>query len=203
MKKNILNNSDGILTADYMFAIVLAMGFMIILFSLSMTMTMVDVVQYMTFSSARVYTVANLNEEASEGLARAKFSQLYSNPAIKPLFDKAKWFELLGGELQVGDLTDEFPSSGTGADRNTFYGVSVGLRAKMLDIKIPFYGSTNNREDGKGFSTEIHTFLGRESSIEECQNFSAKRLEFLYEYYQHSALQNTLQNYINITDNGC
>ena len=58
MNKNILKNSDGILTFDYMFAIVLAGGFMVILFSLSMTLSMVDVVQYMTFSSARVAAVA-------------------------------------------------------------------------------------------------------------------------------------------------
>jgi len=200
-KTNILKNSEGILTVDYMFAIVLAMGFMVILFSLSMTLTMVDVVQYMTFSSARVYAVAHDQQSTAKDHALDKFSQLYLDPRVRPLFDKAKWFEI--GEPNIGDLSDDFPS--TNENRNTFYGVSVPFRAKMLDIKIPFYGSTNNRDDGEGFSTEIHSFLGREPSTAECQqNFSAKRLEWLYQYYNdHPALRNNLQEYKNITDNGC
>ncbi len=201
MKKNILKNSDGILTVDYLFAIVLAMGFMVILFSLSMTLTMVDVVQYMTFSSARVYSVANVNEAKSIENAKEKFSQLYTDPRVRSMFDKTKWFVL--SEPEYGDLTNIYQP--TNPSRNTFYGVSVGMNAKMLDIKIPFYGSTSTKNDGQGFSTNIHTFLGREPSTEECQIFSGKRLEWLINErgYNHPDLRNNLQNYKNITDNGC
>ena len=199
MNKNILKNSDGILTFDYMFAIVLAGGFMVILFSLSMTLSMVDVVQYMTFSSARVAAVASDSITSSEAYAYDKFTELYTNPVIQPLFERAEWFEV--GEPEVGDFSDQYPSNSP--NRNTFYGVSVRFQAKMLDLRIPFYGSTNTRDDGEGFSSQIHSFLGREPSTQDCQNFTDQRLKWLYQYYDNPILRNSLQEYKSITDNGC
>ena len=55
-KTNNPNDEAGILTVDYLFAIILAMGFVALLFAMSLTLTVVEVVQYMTFSSARSYS---------------------------------------------------------------------------------------------------------------------------------------------------
>ncbi len=201
MKNRILSNSDGILSVDYIFALVLAMGFMIILFSLSMTLTMVDIVQYMTFSSARVYAVAYTSEQESIELAKNKFIDLYTHPAVSPMFEKSKWFVV--GEPKIGDRSDRYPPNSGSENKHTFYGVSVGFNAKMLDIKIPFYGSTNTRDDGQGFVSEVHSFLGREPSLGDCINFTSKRLQWLYEAYNHPRLRNSLNEYKLIADNGC
>jgi len=161
VNKNILNNSDGFLTADYIFAVVLAGGFMIILFSLSMTLTVVDVVQYMTFSSARVYTASNVDESTSRENAEIKFGQLRAHPSISPLFERAKWFEFTGANF--GDLRNNFTV--TDPNRNLFYGVSVGLKAEMLDFKVPFFGSTNNRDDGQGFTTQSPVLMSAKYNL--------------------------------------
>ncbi len=200
MSLRILKNEKGILTVDYIFAIVLAMSFMAILFALSLTLTVVDVVQYMTFSSARTYSVAHKSEAHSIQRAVNKYDALIADPAVAPFF-KNKWFKV--GGLKVGHMKELYPPTPLEVTKKNYYlyGTSVDLQAKVLDFKIPFYGSTHTGSREDGFVTRVHSFLGREPSYDECMNINKRRSSWINENYPSEHLN--LQEYRVFADNGC
>ena len=167
-------NQRGIITVDFMFAIVLILGLTSLLFVLSFTLTVASVVQYATFAAARNYAAGNIDLATQEARAQAKYKAVISNPTFKPLFTNG-WFTV-DAAATVGDHTkvSDVPASGSG---NEFWGASTQFTAKILDFKIPFFGSTAPDGDGSGsgFKTKMASYLGREPTEKECTDLGAQR----------------------------
>lgn len=201
MKKR-RRDQSGVITVDFLFAIVLVLGFTGIMFSLALTLTAAEIAQYITYASARNYFVSSINEESQRQYAVEKFNALKSDPTLGPLFANG-WFELT--DVSVGDISQLEERFQTAEVRKTFIGVRVQFIARMLDFRVPFYGSTAADSDGSGdgFSTFVGSYLGREPTVNECYNFTAERWERIKAFNDDFAGTTTPQPYAVITDNGC
>lgn len=171
-----MRNQRGLITVDFLFALVLILGFASLMFVLSFSLSVASVTQYITFSAARNYFAGHLDQEQQEARAKAKYEELINNPIFKPLYANG-WY-LIDAEPQVGDHVKVKPEyeEATGGT-NKFWGVGTSFTATVLDFRIPFFGSTNPDGDGSGtgFKTYIGSYLGREPTAAECIEFTAAR----------------------------
>lgn len=210
-----LKNSNGFITVDYLFAFFLVAGFSLAIMTFSATLSVVEIVQYMSFASARNYFAGNISEEKQKAAATQKFFELKANPVISPLLNGG-WFEVPDQSFIVDyNVPEKYPSLegyATNAQINLFHGVTVDLNAKILDFQVPFFGSTKKSEQGdnnsaSGFTTTITSFLGREPSFEECHNFNESRWEAIRKLQNRVGASDYSaagdDDYIVINDNGC
>jgi len=175
---NPIKSQSGFMTMDFIFAITLMLGFCVLLFTISLTLTTASIVQYTTFASARNYFAAHTTSERQVEMAEQKYLDLVGNPVIKPLL-AGGWFEVLE-KPEIGDISSKKPEF-IPATKNTFWGVGTSFTAKILDFSIPFFGATDPESDGSGggFSTYISSHLGREPSASDCNTFTAQRWEMI------------------------
>lgn len=195
-----LKNSKGIITLDFLFAFTLIFGFTILFFSLALTLTVVEVTQYITFTAARKTNAAHLDENSQQALGKEKLNELFSNKVLAPLY-KSGWFEV------TNLTTGKMPGYADKTDK--FYGAAVTFIARILDMQIPFYGSTAPNGDGTGnnFRTIIASYLGREPTTKECMDFNAQRWSTIRNLSVVGAAPYSTSTadggYYNYADDGC
>ncbi len=191
MKKT-LGNNRGILTLDFIFASMVVFGFSAIIFSFGMTLSVVEVVQYISFSTARNYSLAHLNEEEQRKRGLAKFQELITDPSIQPLLS-AGWFKT--DDVEISDFNDEYSAA---YDDENFIGARIAFGAPILYKRIPLIGTTGSDPDG--FNTKIQSFLGREPTFQECKDFIGLRAEKFQGLGSYSF---NVDEYVIQMDNGC
>lgn len=203
-----VRNSRGMLSAEFIFALVLCVGLCIVLFSLNFTLSMAEVAQYIAFSSARAHAAGHLDQDKQQQLAKDKFNELLNNPILKPLFNNSDggWFkladlEVAGGGASGMSFNSDYPNE---ENRVPQVGVRFNFYPKILNLKIGFLGSTS--EDGEGFSAKITGFLIREPTQKECWELQIKsRYEAVLNLdSRYKVLGDTRKNkYAPMEDNGC
>lgn len=200
-------NQRGIITADFMFAMVLILGLSGIMFAISLSLTVASVTQYITFAAARSYMAGNIDEARQEQMAQEKYQELAGNKVFKPLFS-GSWFQI-NSKPDVGDISKIVPGFKDSYQWNEFWGVGTTFTAKILDFRIPFFGATDPNGDGSGknFKSYMGSYLGREVTVDECQKWVAQRWNYIRKLsVQGGASYSTdssADNYYPITDNGC
>lgn len=199
-----ISNQGGLITVDFLFAIVLGFSMSAILFAMTFTLTVVEVAQYVTFAAARAHTAGNSSVDAQKNAAKEKYASLISNSAFGPLF-RGGWFEISKkDELDIRSGTNgetfrtDYKSSPE--NRPVFTGVRAQLTAQMLDMKLPMVGKTSDEEGG--FKTKILTILIREPNEDECRNFIDKRAAAIRSL-ESSRFSNYKERYYAMEDNGC
>lgn len=208
-RKSMVLSEEGIVTIDFIFAFMLMLGFGALMFSLALTLTMVEVTQYVTFAAARNFYGAHIIPPAQETLALQKYAELTNQSALKALYSNG-WFSIKNPP-DVGDLSLKFSDyqPTDSRDPNLFWGVGTSFVARMLDYQIPIYGSTTNEGDGSGdgFGTYIASYLGREVTTNECINFSRQRWIAIRGLTVSGAVGYSFatseDGYVTFTDNGC
>jgi hypothetical protein len=206
---SVLNSEKGILTIDFIFAFLMVMGFASLMIALSLTLTLVEVTQYITFASARNFYAAHIAPPAQEALATNKYEELTNHPVFTTLYNNG-WFSIQHPPI-VGDISLKFPEyqPTNAGDPNLFWGVGTSFVARMLDFNIPIYGSTTNEGDGSGdgFDTFIASYLGREVTTNECINFSRNRWIAIRKLSAIGSVGYSTSTsdggYMTFTDNGC
>jgi hypothetical protein len=193
-------NQGGFITLDFVFSLMMSLGFTVVLIAVCTTLSMVEVTQYLTFSVSRVYMGAHENPTLQEETARRKFELLMENRVFGTLFG-GSWFKL--GQPELGDFGNEYPNPGD--DNDIFVGARIPMDAKILHLRIPFLGPTAE-ESGTGRAL-VNSYLMREVTGTECrENFTRARYSKILElrangntpYQGASGSQARL-----ITDNGC
>ena len=171
-----IRNERGLITVDFIFAMVLILGFASLMFVLTFTLSMASVTQYITFAAARNYETAHIDRATQEARASLKYKELVNNPVFKPLYNNG-WFKV-DAEPNVGDHTKIIPGFDAGSDGvNKFWGVGTNFSLAVLAFNIPFFGSTVGDGDGSGsqFKAYMGSYIGREPTTEECLEFTAAR----------------------------
>lgn len=207
-----LRNQSGLVTMEFIFSFVIAGGLAAVLFSISYTLSVVEVTQYVVYSAARAQLGGGKDPSSQKQAAIDKYTQLTSGKsAIALLYNKSKWFEVSKADsLDVrsgpsGDgqtFSDDLAGGSDQKDRNWFQGVSTVFTAKILNFKVPFLGSTNPDQEDNAFRTRLNAMLIREPSQKECRDFYESRRQALSQlssgqgFYQSSL-------YIPQEDNGC
>lgn len=189
-----VNNQAGGLTLDFIFALVLVLSMTMLLGVFSFTLSVVEGIQYLTYSSSRAYFAGDLSEAAQKSAAQKKFDELSQTGSYKKLLKK-DWFNVTVDK--IGDSQDTYDSNDK---RDIFQGVRVKLVVGLLDLNIPFFGSTKGDTP---YETYLTSFLGRESTTEECLQMVDKRyLEILkLDTYQAGSINP--RSYVPFADNGC
>lgn len=169
----ILQNSKGFLAADFLFSLVIATGLCIILFSLSYTLFVAEISQYIAFSTARAHSAAHVDVYKQQEMAKNKFNELINKPSIVSIY-KNGWFKLSQPDIRSGEsnssnpiFTDYPETEADGAKRVPQVGVRLSLSIKLLELKIPLLGNTYEEEDQ--FKANVTGLLFREPSMKECQ----------------------------------
>lgn len=203
-----LKNERGIITLDFLFAFTLVLGFSALFFALSLTLTIVEVTQYMTFAAARNFTAGHLDANSQKAVADAKFAELLNHEVFKPFYSNG-WFEVATPPM-VGKISDVItPYNQPAQSPNKFIGVATRFTARMLDFEIPFYGSTAPEGDGSGsgFNTIIGSYLGRDPTVAECTTFVSQRWSYIRRLPVSGASPYSSYNndggYVMYADNGC
>lgn len=199
MKPKFKKKERGFITLDFLIAFVLVMGFTSILAALTVTLTVVEVIQYTSFATARNFSVSHIDTDAQVEYANQTYQRLYNNPAVASLFRNG-WFEI-SEEPQIGNFIDDFPASDT--ESGVYFGARVRLNSKVLAFEIPFFGSTTNDETEEGFQTALSSYVGKEPTQAECQQFSQNRLEWTRSLNGTRFSETDSSNARAFMDNGC
>ena len=146
---------------------------------LSMTFTHVTITQYLTYSSARKLSLAGNNQKEQVDSALLQYEKLRSqffNPSAHT-GKTGDWFYI---QAQLVDNEQQYSIQGDYPENNNklkrFYGVNTRFQSRVLNLKIPFLIEQDSDETNK--SVRISSFLGREPSKEECEEFhKQKRVE--------------------------
>lgn len=194
--------SAGFITIDFIFALVAVFGLSTLLFALTFTLSVVEVVQYITFSSARSFYAAHFNTEKQKEMGVNKFQSLITNRDFAPLFRPGGWFELKGGpgiEESLSGTWDELYPGNSNLTGKSYLGSRVKLVANLMNIRIPLIGNTGD----KPFTANVSSFLSREPNEDECLDFMAQRLGKLLEKPEFAASTSVPKTYFYTPDNGC
>ena len=171
----ILRDERGVLTLDFIFALMLGMGFTMVFFALTLTLSLVEVTQYLSFAVARTSWAAHETRSLQIDIGNKKYAELRERPVFKAIFGRG-WFRL-PAQPDFGDPNNGFNAEYAGDpvdDNATFIGARLRIEARILDITIPILGSSKTQSE-TGFAN-VQTFLGREVTTTECrENFNKAR----------------------------
>jgi hypothetical protein len=203
-KKSLLKNERGILTLDFLFAIVMMFTFTAILFAFSITFTAVEIAQYATFAASRAYFAAHKDQTSQNDAATRKFASLVTaEKAPLSTFFRNGWFELKA--VTLGDYNSDYSTDPDG-DSDTFVGARTTFTAKILKMRFPMLGETTDED----LSAEINSYLMREPTFTECAEFAAARLRNIKNIPQTGNPNGRFNNayvldgnYVLMMDDGC
>jgi hypothetical protein len=172
----------------------------------------VEVAQYIAFSTARAHAVGDIDVEAQRKAGMDKYKELKNNPAWQHLFKDA--FEmnkesdlsiLKSGESAGGSWEEYIYSDFDGSKLSgiPFIGAVLKIKLSWLNMNLPFLGRTS--ENDEEFRTKITGFVLREPSYNECHNFMELRYEEILKldsrFMQRAASKK--KDYVALEDNGC
>jgi hypothetical protein len=208
-----LNNQSGQVTPEFLFSIVVAFGLFMLFLAISFTLSIVEVGQYIAYSTSRAQVGGNLDPDAQRTAALNKYKELGADPAFKFMFQSG-WFVFGTPDVRQGNgvgtnntsSTDFRKELGDGGSQTyqflkVFTGVSVPFQSKILNLQIPFLRP--GRSDDQGFSTNINAILIREPTQSECYNYWDQRATALKTLPSGSGAFYDPTSYARMEDSGC
>ena len=190
----------GVLTIQFMIALILVMFFIISFLGLSLTLTYASLTQYLTYSAARSHFLAGDGIQKYSDKRRKLFGVAFTG--------SSDWFEISAARAEFNDRGGEYthsppPSSGRGGGaRRLFYGVWVTFTSKITQFKVPFLTDTLS----PGLSATIGSYLGKEVSSSDCGNFFQevnREAPYFFRDYNGEMHQFNRDDFKFESDNGC
>ncbi|WP_413585957.1 hypothetical protein [Bdellovibrio sp. HCB274] len=173
----IINNSQGMISVDFIFSLILCAGLCMVMFALTFTLSMAEIAQYITFSTSRAYVAGHIDPDKQNEMGQNKFKSLMSNGTLSPLFttSDAGWFKLSNLELRGGgasgqDFSKDYPYED---GRIPQTGARLTFSARVLALRIAFLGRTT--KDGEAPQAKLTAFLIREPTQQECWELQVKK----------------------------
>jgi hypothetical protein len=196
-----IEDESGVTTLDFIFALMITFGFTSVFFAVTLTLSMVEVTQYIAFSVSRSFAAAHDTPEAQIALGKAKYQELVGAGVLKKLYSSG-WFTIPKAEEgpTLSSFDGEFPSQSE-IDSETFTGARIEFRANLLNLRVPFLGKTATKSD-TGLAN-ISSYVGREVTTTECrEKFNRQRFGAIQSLLGYKIPSGEPQ-YRLITDNGC
>lgn len=219
---NPLKDRRGFLSVDFLFAMTIAAVLLMMSFAFTTTLSMIEIAQYIAFSTARAHAAGHETQEKQALIARKKFEAYQDDklfPALAPLL-KNGWFALDPKTLDIrggghptsgstGETFDEDYGFDQGSRAVSQIGVRFRMQAKILKMNIPFLGTLSEDDD---FGTYVTGLLLREPTSEECRRLFEQNQRFNAILDQDSRFRGIYQGgtpgskqgaYMPMEDNGC
>jgi hypothetical protein len=194
-----LKNEQGSITLDFIFALTVTISVAMVLFAVTLTFALVEVAQYVTYTTSRAYAGAHETPGMQSDLANSRYTEVMGLSAFKT-FLGSSWVVL--GKPQLGDFTSQYPE--TVSTNSVFVGAQISFNAILLHLNVPFLGSTAE-DSGVGKAT-LNSYLMREVSTQECrEGFNQQRYQNLKNVSTSGATYQSAPatSEVLITDNGC
>lgn len=209
------------LSVDFLFAMTMAAVLCMMTFAFATTLSMIEIAQYVAFSTSRAHAAAHEDQQRQVALAEGKFNSFTKAgvfPALSPLLSN-DWFELDptsldirgGGQGMAGGGSSTFNEE-YGFEENSIpqTGIRFRFRAKILKMNVPLLGALSEEDD---FGTWVTGLLIREPTSEECRKSFETNIRFtaLKKLDRHNRFQRAIsipgaradQAYFPMEDNGC
>ena len=174
------------------------------LFSLmTFTLSVSSITQYITYAASRSLFLGGGRRIDQRKLAREKYKALTQSPPFDRFFQADLFRIAAASDLETPDkgmgLNKSFTVSG--GEPNLFYGVWTKFIPKVLEVDT-VWGNTEEEENF--FETAVGSYLGREPTMTECEEFNKKRWEFISR--KHGVIPSAVDPsgfYEVFHDNGC
>ncbi|MEC9283478.1 MAG: hypothetical protein VX642_12245 [Bdellovibrionota bacterium] len=195
--RNILKDESGSIAVDFTFGLTLAIVSMGVFFAISLTLSMVELTQYVAFATSRTYHAGHLSQATQAARGDKKLRNLLSTEPFKTMLKESGWFEVKVEDSALGNYATEFNAADP-RGRDIFEGAKLTFTADILDMSFPIIGGNS---DGP-FTTNVFSFLGREPSTQECmENFFKQKTNLIqglgYTYPVNASAISV------VPDNGC
>lgn len=183
MSKSILRSNKGMVTTDFIFSFMLASLFTAFLFAMCFSFTIIEVVQYISYSASRAALPSNKDFEAQRLRAQTKVDSLVNNNVLNSLLRNG-WFNVTVRDMRLGETASDFYSSEYQMEpipgAVPFYipaaGVRLNLEARILSMNLGPLGRIES-ETGNGFSLTLGSMLFREPNQRECMDVIRQRYQ--------------------------
>lgn len=210
---NHTNRNKGFITGEFIFSMVLAAGISAVLFAVTYTLSVIEITQYISFTSARAMISSNATVEDQVQAAQDKYKSIINQKALKGLFfgDGSLFALSSDPDVRVGgasdkDFSESYRDGQSNTDRVAFTGVRAELTPKIMNLKIAFLGSTSETGEASEFATRLTTILTRESSAKECMDLYVNRryeaIGIMTDRFKQYGTQGAT-DYVPLEDNGC
>jgi hypothetical protein len=212
-KKSAQKNQRGMVIVEFIFALVITASLTILLFSVTYTLLVTSVTQYVAFSVARAYSNGGESPESQAQRARDKFASLTTDGRAVASLYRNGWFEIsspnsldIRGGLSSDNrrLFDQDFDRSFGSQTARAQGVSVRLAANILRSRLPLLGATDPDDEPNNFVTFVNALLIRDPSQSECREFMEARRRALADLPSGRRWSQAIgRDYIPMEDNGC
>ena len=190
----IVGNERGSIALDFLFASMIAFGFSSVFFAITVSLSLVEVGQYVTYSTSRAFAGAHETLDLQKEQADKKYKEIMGRGIFKN-FMGPTWVKL--GKPVIGDFNQDY---GVSDDADMFWGVQIPMDAVILRLRVPFLGPTF--EDAKVGQATLNSYLGHEVPTAECrEKFTVPRFQQLLSKGVYSGAPSP--KYFAFTDNGC
>lgn len=195
-RKNILKNQQGALSADFLFSFIFGIMMCLVLFVMSTTFALVEVAQYIAFSTSRSMIAGNIytgSGQCSGGsgadaaksqtdITCVKVNKLLKHKFISSIINNV-WFELKPDSdfMKIGltnsDVFTEYDASNV-SNRVIQTGIRLAYYPKILqNLQISFFAPKPENIEGEAGKARVTGLLLREPANEECQKYAKLRYD--------------------------
>ncbi len=161
----------GFITVDFMLAMIVTLGCMMLLLRVAVSLVSVQIAQYIAFAAARAQSAGDLTQEVQIANGEEKYKKLLKVEGLVAGFLKPGLTIQRSGVIGQFDQIYSPPpeSDGTSEKGLPFVGARVEIKLLRLKFNIPFLGRT--ADDDQDFKTHVNAMIFREPSNEDCRNF--------------------------------
>jgi hypothetical protein len=169
-------NEKGQLTLEFMLACILIVTVSTLLGILTFTLTITEVLQYVTYAGARSYLAGDMTLQNQTDAGNNKAQQLLTSLPFLYGIVKNGWVTIPKGTNKVLDM-DAGTNYANGLNVDTkrhdqFEGYQLQFTVPMLNVNLPFLSQAIAPPDGgQDFRATLSSFLTREPNFTECSQY--------------------------------
>jgi hypothetical protein len=206
MRVRKINSQAGFLTVDFMLAMVVTIGCMLLLLQVSLSLVTAELAQYVVYAAARAQSAGDVTKADQVDAGSKKYKALLNNRDIAAGFLLPN--ETIDKSVIIGDHKNLYvPASGydgSGEAGLPAWGAKTQITLKRLSF-IPLLGKIS--QSGSDFQANVNGLMFREPSNQECRAFfQVHRYEEILNRdgrFQQANKGGFLQSYVAMEDSGC
>ncbi|MEY4617253.1 MAG: hypothetical protein RJB66_2213 [Pseudomonadota bacterium] len=199
-------SQGGFLTIDFMLAMVVTIGCMLLLLQVSLSFVTAELAQYVVYAAARAQSAGDVTKADQISAGEKKYKALLNNRDIAAGFLIPE--NTIKKVVSIGDHQNIYvPASGFDGTSDAglpSWGARTQITLKRLSF-IPFLGSLS--ESGSDFDANVSGLMFREPSNQECREFfQVQRYNEILSRdsrFSQANKGNFLQAYVAMEDSGC
>lgn len=203
MSKLFIFSCKGSLTVQFLLGFILILSFVMLFSVMTFALAVSEVTQYITYAASRDLFLSHGSIAYQREAAEKRYKALVEENIHLKKFFKPDLFRVTpSSDLSAEGLglNRRFPVSG--GEPNLFYGVWTKFIPKVLEVDT-IWGEAEENE--AFFETTIGSYLGREPTITECEQFNNKRWELISDKISRCSVcaVDPATGYKAFHDNGC